>query len=60
MTTGPSMKTNYGCKEAEADTNKLQHRTVLIKDGNRAEIFHVFESCVRISDSHQLSLHIKE
>ena len=60
MTTGPSMKTNYGSEEAAADTHKLQYATVLFKEGNQTEIFHVIESCVRISNSHHLSLHIKE
>jgi len=60
MTTGQSIKTNYGREEPEADTHKLQHRTVLIKEVNQAEIFHVIEFCFRISSSHQLSLHIKE
>jgi len=44
----------------QKQTHTLQHRTVLIKKGNQAENFHVLESCVMISNSHQLSLHKKE
>jgi hypothetical protein len=59
MTIGPSIKANYGSEEARADTQKLHYYTFLIREGNQAEIPHVIESCVCISNSHKLTLHLK-